>query len=87
MSKTKFCKSDPAVLAVLNELDVLLEKLKEISSSLKPESKSSVDLNHIIERTERLRTQVACMTHKDVDWVGIIQAIVCIAQYLSKLWE
>lgn len=87
MSKAKFCKSDPAMLTVLDELDYLVERLKEILSSLKPESKSSVDLNHILERTERLRTQVACMSYKDVDWVGTIQAIVCIAQYLTRLWE
>jgi len=87
MSKAKFCKSDPAMLTVLDELDYLVERLKEILSSLKPKSKSSVDLKHILERTERLRTQVACMPYKDVDWVGIIQAIVCIAQYLTKLWE
>ena len=87
MTKSKFCKTDPDMLTVLDELDYLVIRLKQILSSLGPESNNSVSLNHILERTERLRTQIACMHHKDTNWIGILQAIVCIAQYLIKLWE
>ena len=87
MSKLKFCKSYPDMLTVLDELDYLVNRLKRILGSLEPESQSSVGLNHVVERTERLRTRIACMPDNDVDWVGILQAIVCIAQYLTTLWE
>ncbi len=75
------------MLAALDELDYLIAKLKQTLSSIEPESKSSVSLNHILERTEHLRTQIACMHHKDTNWVGILQALVRIAQYVEKLWE
>jgi septation ring formation regulator EzrA len=87
MSKTKFTKSDPDTLLILNELDSLVDRLKEIRSLLESESKSSVDLTHVLERTEQLRTRIACLPHNNVDWVGILQAIVCIAQYLTELWK
>lgn len=87
MTKSKFCKSDPDMLTVLDELDCLVIRLKQILSSLELESKSSVSLNHILERTEQLRTQIACMHHKDTNWISILQAIVCIVQYLVRLWE
>lgn len=86
MSKVIY-KSDPDMLTVLDELDYLVARLKRLSSSSQLENASSVDLNHIIERIERLRTQIACMSSNDLDWVGILQAIVCIAQYLTKLCE
>jgi hypothetical protein len=87
MSKAKFCKSDPDMLAVLQELDSLIRSMRRIIGSLKPESESSVGLNQVVERTERLRTMIACISNNDLDWVGILQAVVCIAQYLMKLWE
>ena len=85
MSKAKFCKSEPDMLAVLDELDSLISNMRRIIGSLESESESSVDLNHVVERTERLRTRIACMSKNDIDWVNILQAIVCIAQYLAKL--
>lgn len=75
------------MLAVLDEFDYLIARLKQTLSSIEPESKSSVSLNHVLERTERLRTQIACMYHKDTNWVGILQAVVCIAQYVARLWK
>ena len=87
MSKNKFCKSDPAMLTVLDELDYLIARLRQILSSVEPQSKSSVSLNHILERTEQLRTQIACMYHNGTNWVGILQALVCIAQYLTRFWK
>ena len=87
MAKNRFCKSDPTMLAVLDELDYLVALLKQILSSIEPESTSSVSMNHVLERTERLRTQIVCMYHKDTNWVGLLQTIVCIAQYVARLWE
>jgi hypothetical protein len=87
MLKAKFIRSDPDTLLILNELDSLIEKLKEMQCSLESESKSSVGLTYVLERTEQLRTRIACSPHNNVDWVGILQAIVCIAQYLTGLWK
>lgn len=87
MLKNKFCKSDPAMLTVLDELDYLIARLRQILSSVEPESKNSVSLNHILERIERLRTQIASMYHNDTNWVGILQAVVCVAQYVARLWK
>ncbi len=87
MSKNNFCKTDPAALKVLDELDYLIVRLQKIISSLEPESKSSVSLNHVLERTERMRTQIACIYDEDINWVGILQALVCIAQYVARFWE
>ncbi|MBL7154179.1 MAG: hypothetical protein ISS79_10725 [Phycisphaerae bacterium] len=85
MLKAKFCKSDPDMLPVLDELDYLIASMRRIIGSLESGSECSVGLNDVVERTERLRTRIACMSNNDVDWVSILQAIVCIAQYLTKL--
>jgi len=87
MTRNKFCKTDPTMLAVLDEFDCLITQLRQILSLVEPESTSSVSLNHVLERTERLRTQIVCMHHEDTSWVVILQTIVCIAQYVARLWK
>ena len=49
MKAKKFCKTDPAMLAVLDEFDYLIAQLKQI---LESKSTSSVSLNHVLEQTE-----------------------------------
>jgi len=87
MIKSKFRKTDPAMLAVLDELDCLTDQIKQTLSSMELESTSSVSLNQVLERIERLRMRIACMSHNDTNWVGILQALVRIAQYVEKLWK
>ncbi len=78
-------KTDPNVLAVLNELDLLIDAFNVAISSLEQESKSSVALKYLLQQTERLRTQIACISDAKFNWIGLLQALVCIAQCVESL--
>lgn len=78
--------SDPRLLAVLDEMDSLIAQLKEVLNS-NSETECSVSLIQALEKTEQLRIKITCMSYpKETDWVETLQVVVCIAQFVAKLW-